>query len=133
MRTIKFSLLILLLIHTLSVRAQTYTSINYSINQGLPSAEVYQAYQDTEGYIWFGTDNGVVRFDGYEMQVFNTRHGLSDPVIFSFQESKPGKLWFKSYSGRLSYYEDGKIFSYPYNDKIQSVIKNSLISLAYSE
>ena len=115
------------------MRAQTYTSINYSVNQGLPSAEVYQAYQDKEGFMWFGTDNGVVRFDGHEMQIFNTRHGLSDPVVFGFQEDKPGKIWFKSYSGRLSYYEDGKIFSYPYNDKIQAVIKNSLINLSYSE
>lgn len=133
MCTGKYYLFILLFINTPFVRAQTYTSINYSVNQGLPSAEVYQAYQDQEGFMWFGTDNGVVRFDGHEMQIFNTRHGLSDPVVFGFQEDKPGKIWFKSYSGRLSYYEDGKIFSYPHNDKIQSVIKNSLINISYSE
>lgn len=129
----KYRLLILLMINTQLILAQTYTSINYSVNQGLPSNEVYQAYQDKEGFMWFGTDNGVVRFDGHEMQIYNTRHGLSDPVVFGFQENKPGKIWLKSYSGRLSYYENGKIFSYPHNDKIQSLIKNSLINLSYSE
>ena len=50
---------------------------NYSTQHGLPSPEVYCAFQDSQGYMWFGTDNGVARFDGYAFRTYDAQDGLA--------------------------------------------------------
>jgi ligand-binding sensor domain-containing protein len=55
----------LLLSTYLTAQNSAYSWRNYSTNDGLPSPEVYTVIQDSKGYLWFGTDNGVSRFDGY--------------------------------------------------------------------
>jgi hypothetical protein len=44
--------------------AQLLLTTSYSTSEGLPNNIVYCAAQDRLGYLWFGTDNGLVRFDG---------------------------------------------------------------------
>jgi len=48
-----------------SLGAEELLYEHYSTEQGLPSVEVYQSLQDSDGYLWFVTDEGVSRFDGY--------------------------------------------------------------------
>lgn len=88
---------------------------NYSTNDGLPSSEVYTAFEDSQGYIWFGTDNGVSRFNGYEFENFGVKEGLLDNVVFHIREDKGGKVWMNTMSGKLYYYWDGVIYPYQYN------------------
>jgi signal transduction histidine kinase len=111
--------------------AQKPNLYNFSIPQGLPSAEVYSVCQDHHGFIWFATDNGVARFDGNEIENFNTSNGLVDPVVFGFFEDTLERLWFRTYSGSLSYFKDGKIFSYPYNEKLLKLVSNSIVNSVY--
>lgn len=94
----------------------------------MPSAETYIAFQDSRGFLWFGTDNGLARFDGSQMDIFHVKDGLVDPVIFGITEDYKGRLWFRSYSGKISYYEDGKIYPYKYNDLVSNITKNMLMS-----
>ena len=54
----------------------------FSIKEGLPSSETYFVHQDRKGYIWFCTDRGVVKYDGFHMEVLTTKKGLPDNVIF---------------------------------------------------
>ncbi|HYC84249.1 MAG TPA: two-component regulator propeller domain-containing protein [Chryseosolibacter sp.] len=89
--------------------AQSYAVRNYSIAEGLPSTEVYDVFQDSKGFIWFGTDNGVVRFDGREMTVFRSHDGLEDPVVFGIMEDRHQRIWFRTFSGRLFTCENQKI------------------------
>jgi signal transduction histidine kinase/ligand-binding sensor domain-containing protein len=108
----------------LSALCQSTSLINYSIKEGLPSNEVYDVFQDKEGFIWFATDNGVVRFDGEEMKNYHTKDGLSDPVIFGFHEDPSGKLWFRSFSGKICYYDyvTKQLIQYKYNDVLQKFV-----------
>jgi signal transduction histidine kinase/ligand-binding sensor domain-containing protein len=101
--------------------------LHYSLTEGLPSAEVYQIFQDKAGFIWFATDNGVVRFDGQSMVTYQGREGLPDPVIFGFFEDYKDRLWFRSYSGRLSYYEKDTIVKYGWNEKLIEYCKSDLL------
>ena len=48
---------------------------HYGINEGLPSSEVYDCFQDKEGYIWFATDRGISRYNGYELKILMLRMG----------------------------------------------------------
>jgi signal transduction histidine kinase/ligand-binding sensor domain-containing protein len=110
---------------------QSFTTINYSVAEGLPSSEVYEVYQDREGFLWFATDNGVVRFDGSEMQKFGVAHGLTDPVVFGLFEDSKGRIWFRTFSGRLSYYEKGEIKEYAYNDQITNIKSAGAVNFVY--
>lgn len=132
MKNVKVLVLIMLCCSVGSVWCQSKTYIQLTTDTGLPSNETYEAFQDRNGFIWFATDNGIVKYDGSEMQVFTSRDGLSDPVVFNFQEDDAGKIWLRTYSGRLSYIQDGKIIQYLYNDIIIRNTKNSLINFYYS-
>jgi signal transduction histidine kinase/ligand-binding sensor domain-containing protein len=108
-------------------QGQSYSVLQYSKNEGVPSSEVYEVYQDKKGFLWFATDNGVTRFDGSEMKNFHTRQGLSDGVVFGFHEDYKGRLWFRTFSGKLSYYENDSIHAYAYNDQLSKLNPKSII------
>ena len=46
--------------------AQLMPYRQYTVKDGLPSSNIYSITQDSTGFIWLGTDNGLCRFDGYE-------------------------------------------------------------------
>ena len=92
---------------------------NYTTDHGLPSQEVHCILQDSEGYMWFGTDNGVSRFDGYTFRNFGLREGLLDVVVFEMLEDRRGRVWMNTMGGNLYYFEQDSIYAYQYNDTIQ--------------
>ena len=54
--------------------------------------------------MWFATEYGVSRFDGFVFQNFGKQEGLSDDDVFGmFQDSKD-RIWFLMSNGTLSYY-----------------------------
>jgi signal transduction histidine kinase len=106
---------------------QAFTIYNHSILEGLPSAEVYDVFQDSKGFLWFATDNGVARYDGSYMESFHIKNGLSDPVVFGFFEDAKKRVWFRSFSGKLSYYQNGKIHRYAYNDDVARINQRGFI------
>ncbi|TSJ45785.1 sensor histidine kinase [Fluviicola chungangensis] len=91
--------------------------MNISVNDGLPSSETYYVHQDRSGFIWFCTDHGVVRYDGFRLHVYNKSSGLPDEVVFKIQEDYKGRLWFYLYNGKIAYYDPQKkkILPYKYN------------------
>lgn len=89
---------------------------------------MYDIYSDREGFLWFATDNGVARFDGKDFQKFNVKDGLSDPVVFGFYEDKKGRIWFRTFTGKLSYYQNGKIEKYLYNNVTSSLAARAIIT-----
>ncbi len=98
--------------------AQSPVFRHYTTDDGLPSSEVYYIIQDKKGYIWFATDMGVSRFDGYHFENFDIQKGLPSNTIFEMFEDYKGRIWFSSFSGELSYYYNDTIVQYPYNDKL---------------
>ncbi|MGZ6519698.1 MAG: ligand-binding sensor domain-containing protein, partial [Bacteroidia bacterium] len=99
---------------------------HYSVEDGLPSSEIYQVKQDSKGYIWFATGNGVSRYNGYEFENFSMNDGLPDNTVFEISEDYSGRIWFVPISCKLSYYYNGKIYSYKYNDELQKLFNNPI-------
>jgi diguanylate cyclase (GGDEF)-like protein len=68
-----------------------------ALEQGLSQETILAAYQDKEGYMWFGTQEGLNRFDGYQFKVFtnNSRQAssLSSDWIYVINETDDGQLW----------------------------------------
>lgn len=117
----------------LEVNGQSFTIYNYSVPEGLPSSEVYEVYQDRKGFLWFATDNGIVKFDGHEMKTYHTKDGLTDPVVFSFFEDHKDRIWFRTFSGILSYFENDSIKKYKYNNKLGPHVQKGLFNYVVDE
>ena len=69
----------------ISAKAQTilHQFPHYTTKDGVPSSEVYDAIQDSKGYMWFATDRGIARFNGYEFHTYTTNNVLTDNTVFS--------------------------------------------------
>lgn len=109
-------LLVLLLVPEKNAWPQFSYSIHYTVNDGLPSSKVYDIIQDSSGYIWFATENGVSRYNGYEFENFTTSEGLPTNSTIKLYEDYKGRIWFLSYQGTLSYFENDHIHGLAIND-----------------
>jgi ligand-binding sensor domain-containing protein len=58
---------------------------------------------DKEGVLWFGSNDGVFRYDGMTFTKFSTKDGLCDNQVFSIIEDKDGSLWFGTANGLCRY------------------------------
>jgi len=83
--------------------AQIYNFRNYSVRDGLLQSTVRTITQDKEGYVWFGTDGGVSKFDGLYFTNYSKREGLIDASVTSLFCDKSGRLWIGFASGKLMY------------------------------
>lgn len=92
---------------------------NYSTQHGLPSPEVYCAFQDSQGYLWFGTDNGAARFDGYAFRTYDAQDGLTSNVVFDIYEDAKGRIWFGTMTGEAFILEGDTIVPYRFNHLVQ--------------
>ncbi len=101
------------------------------MNDGLPSSQVYQAIEDDRSIMWFATDRGLVRFDGYEFQVFTTKDGLGSNVIFGFHKGYDNKIWFYLYNGGIGYIEEDKVSIPKFNELIKDKLKKAIITSMY--
>ncbi|MDB5281759.1 MAG: putative signal transduction histidine kinase [Bacteroidota bacterium] len=80
--------------------AQTRVYKNYSVKDGLAGSTVYYTFQDKKGFMWFGTDQGLCRFDGTNFKNYTTRDGLPDNEVFRVTEDSMGRLWMICYNSR---------------------------------
>lgn len=72
----------------------------YTVRNGLPQNTVYKIFQDSRGYIWFGTDGGgVSKFDGRKHHFFTKNNGLAGNVVRDIIEDKVGNIWFATDEG----------------------------------
>ena len=95
-----------------------YSFIHYGIEAGLPSNETYYFLEDTQGYLWIGTDKGVSRFNGYGFKTFTTNDGLTDNTILRMASGPDGKVWMACFNNTLSYYDQGKFHPFRHNEKL---------------
>lgn len=104
-------LLVLLIIGCTEAIAQKYNIKTYSVNDGLPSSQVYDIHVDDNGYAWFATAYGLVKFDGYNFETFNKSHGLRDELLYDIFEDSNSDLWVSSETGGVGLFSSGK-FNY---------------------
>jgi ligand-binding sensor domain-containing protein len=95
MKKITNSILTLCIMFTgISVGAQTFT--NYTDSTGLPHSNVNCLVEDATGNMWFGTNNGLAKFDGISVWTYyttTTNTGLADNTITAIAITSNGDVW----------------------------------------
>ncbi|MDH5366986.1 MAG: ATP-binding protein [Cyclobacteriaceae bacterium] len=128
-----FGIIIILFTFRVICFGQQQTHIQYTIRDGLPTNYVYKVFQDSKGFIWFGTDAGVSRFNGFIFENFSMQDGLADNDIFDIMEDQQGRIWFATYNGRLCYFEDQKFHNSVNDPMLKNHDFNSYISSIYED
>ena len=77
---------------------------HFTDKDGLPSTEVYQVIQDAKGYLWFATDGGVARYDGYDFTTFTKEDGLPENMVYDMHLDHKGRVWFATLSGNILHF-----------------------------
>lgn len=115
------------LVHSGTAQQLRYAFKNYTPNDGLPSSEVHKVLQDAKHYLWFATDHGVCRYNGYEFKTFN----LADNSILGLYEDYKKRIWAWSFSGRLFVFENEKFEEYKWNKKVVELTQPGVIQSLY--
>lgn len=96
-------LTIALLLLFCTVQAQPYYFRHYEVENGLSNNTVFTSTQDKNGFLWFGTKDGLNRFDGYRFKVFHIESSDSTSVsrdqISTLATDGDGALWAGSQKG----------------------------------
>jgi hypothetical protein len=88
---------------------QGYSYVNYNIKEGLAGSMVYCMVQDHDGFIWFGTETGLSRFDGKRFVNFTTFDGLPDNEIVRLFADSKNRVWIIPFQSKPCYYYKGKL------------------------
>lgn len=108
--------------------AQQVYSESFSVNEGLPSGQVYDAVEDDSGWYWLATAYGLVKTDGKEVIVYDAKNGLKDSYIYDVFIDSRERLWVSTDEGGVAVYEaesDSLIYSYQ-AQIMDSVVVNSM-------
>ena len=89
--------------------AQSIPLKSLTVENGLSNNKVNTVIQDQTGFIWFGTDDGLNRYDGYSFKIFRhdpeDSNSISDNCIWSLTEDKKGNIWIGTKAGVLNKYD----------------------------
>lgn len=95
-----------------SLCAQMYNFKSYTVEDGLPQSQVFASYQDSDGFLWFGTNGGgLARFDGKEFVTYDSEDGLIDNRVLSITGWNKDKIIVGTLNG-FSILDDGKFTSF---------------------
>src|SRR5580693_549140 len=97
-----------------SLDISQYAHTAWKIRDGFTKGAIYSIAQTPDGYLWLGTEFGLVRFDGVRAvpwQPPQNQH-LPPGIIYSLLVSRNGTLWIGTWTG-LASWKDGKLTRYP--------------------
>lgn len=124
---IAIRLLCLLLVLHQSLTAQPYYFRRYQVENGLSHNSVICALQDKRGFMWFGTKDGLNRFDGYSFKTFRKdaadSNSIGNNFIQSLFQDKEGTMYVGTDKGLYQYIDKTEEFKLLPSTKEHSVFK----------
>ena len=102
----------------------TLPHIVVDAKSGLPQEDVNCMYQDSRGFLWFGTRFGLVAYNGKNMKKYYTGNGLISNIINDIFQDNVGNMFIATDKG-LSIISQDKISNYPFSSPIHSIYQDS--------
>lgn len=93
MYSIRLLIVLCLILVNLPLPAQQYNILTWTVEQGLPQAQVVAMQQDAKGYLWLATRGGLSRFNGIEFKTYTKTDGLSSNNISALFVDSRQHLW----------------------------------------
>jgi signal transduction histidine kinase/ligand-binding sensor domain-containing protein/DNA-binding NarL/FixJ family response regulator len=90
----------------------------WTTDNGLPQSSIYAITQTRDGYLWFTTLDGLVRFDGVRFTVYDASNtvGLAGNRFVCLDEGRDGTLWIGSEDGFVYAFDGGRATAYGLED-----------------
>jgi ligand-binding sensor domain-containing protein/signal transduction histidine kinase len=141
-------LVTLALFTSLNAQAQEVTFDHISVEHGLTSATVNEIYQDRRGFMWFGTADGLCRFDGYDVTSYKhdaaDSNSISDNLIWSICEPRyntetadgsSGVIWIGTYGKGLNKFDRGteKFTHYKHDPSNPKSLSDNYVKAIYED
>ena len=126
----KIGTLLFFALLTLGLQAQRVRLI--TPNDGLSNSHITQIYQDSKGYIWIATENGLNKFNGYDFEVYlsvpNDSTSIKSDYVLGVYEDSRGLFWVATSNGLLQYDHTRNSFSPWEIGDIDDIYKDSRVN-----
>ncbi|WP_303316547.1 two-component regulator propeller domain-containing protein [Flavivirga abyssicola] len=121
---------------------EIYTSQNFeyferiTTDNGLSQSDINTIHQDKDGFMWFGTHDGLNKYDGYSFKIFNPDPNIPESItnnlIFDIEEDQNGNFWIGTTGGGLIFFDKSsekfKTFTYDKNN-LKSIDSNYIVAV----
>ena len=103
--------------------SQEYTFRRHTTSDGLAGEDVHAIMQDSYGFLWIGTGNGLSRFDGKNFKNYAYTEGLRDLAIIALFEDKHHRLWAGTTKG-IAELKNGRFVMHTNNENEHFIVSS---------
>ncbi len=110
------------------------SSEQVKLQRGLSQNNVYCIIQDETGFMWFGTWDGLNKYDGNKFTIYNRTNGLVNETIYSLAQTSNGRIWIGTEDGLNTFDpRTGEIRTYIHDERDTSSLSNDRINCIYED
>ena len=113
-----------------------YRFRHLTAKDGLPNVYIQCIYQDSYGYMWFGSEDGLIKYNGFTFEYFteesNDTNSMSGNSVRTITEDKNGNLWVGTANGLNYFNREKKVFTayLADSDDPESIQSDAIYSIA---
>ncbi len=106
-----------------------YALAHWSRDTGLPSTSVQQMVQTEDGYLWLGTQDGLLRYDGARFVAFHSRNTpeIGNNNVQALTQARDGALWFSTLGGGVVRLHEGRFRAWTHAQGLSSDIVRAVL------
>ncbi|HEY8935176.1 MAG TPA: two-component regulator propeller domain-containing protein [Cyclobacteriaceae bacterium] len=108
----KLLILLILIIFSKTLWSQTPYFQKYSLLKKNEAVQVYRMFQDHAGFMWYGTNRGLFKFDGLRFLHYTIADSLPDDNVTALAEDSLGRLWMGHRNGKISFFANNSIVQF---------------------
>lgn len=132
-------IILLCLLNSIQSFAQQEDIIFHPVSEGLSQHSASSLLQDSKGFLWVGTRQGLNRYDGVHFksyqQSFKDSTSLSNSIIQCLMEDNEGNIWIGTYGGGLNlyHYQEDRFYSFRHNKKDPNSLSDDFVMSIFED